>query len=356
MISTVNPKMLIVARESRGLTQSVLAQKIGVAQGTISKAEAGQSVGDDLVTAYAEALDYPPKFFYQPHEFRHLPVVFYRKRKTISAVDYRKIEAAANIVRGHLAALKNHAQPPDPVLPRVDLSKTKMTPEAVAQEVRVRWHIPAGPIDNLTRVLEDNGVIVIQHDFGECKVYGLSVWEPKDDVPPFILINNSMPGDRWRFTLAHELGHLVLHHHLPLPGDDCEREADMFASEFLMPSAEIRGYLTRPTLETLASLKAHWKVSIQSLIMKAESLGQITPKQKSRLMISLSSLGWRTNEPVEIPREAPTLISELFEYIVNTRGLNEAKLMDIMCLKPDEMYQRYPIPRPKGLRLIKLAE
>lgn len=354
MARGINHVMLGIAREARGLTQSQLAAKLGVSQGTISKAEniPGCASGE-IVDAYAKALSYPRSFFYQEHEYRHLPVVSYRKRKSVTAVEYRQIEAVANIMRTHLRAMASHAQLPDLVLPCVDLSRGMATPEEVARELRVRWHIPPGPIDNITTLMEDNGILVVPRDFGEVKIDGVSVWEPKDKIRPFVFVNHDAPPDRWRFTLAHELAHLILHHHLAFPSENCEGEADRFASEFLMPEKAVRGHLMKPTIPNLAALKARWKVSMQALIMKAGELETITPKQKSRLMIEMSSLGYRTREPVELPVERATLIHELFDYMVRERKLTASDIAKMLNLELEEMYQTYPVQRPQGLRLVR---
>ena len=58
-----------------------------------------------------------------------------------------------------------------------------------------------------------------------------------------LLANRHAPAERYRFSLAHEPGHLVLHQS---PGDSSvqERQADEFAAEFLMPARDIRSAFT----------------------------------------------------------------------------------------------------------------
>ena len=130
---SANPKMLVIARESRGLTQADLAKELNAAQGTISKVENGQlPASPDLVEQYAKLLKYPHRFFFREDEFRCLPVVYFRKRKSVSARDFHRIQAISNIVRCNMRAVMAHARPPEPVLPTVNLEKAKSTPEQVA--------------------------------------------------------------------------------------------------------------------------------------------------------------------------------------------------------------------------------
>ncbi|MFX5225882.1 ImmA/IrrE family metallo-endopeptidase, partial [Acinetobacter baumannii] len=100
-------------------------------------------------------------------------------------------------------------------------------------------------------------------------VSGVTIKVP--GLNPCIFIDKNMPSDRQRFTLAHELGHAIMH---KLPSENMEDEANRFASALLMPSKDIRPYLTgKITLEKLATLKLVWKVSMNALLKTAEREG-----------------------------------------------------------------------------------
>ena len=114
-------------------------------------------------------------------------------------------------------------------------------------------------------------------------------------MPPVFFVNESIPGDRERFTLCHELAHVVLHHK---PAKDPEAEADRFASEFLMPANEIRAELSRLTIEKAADLKIRWKVSMQAIIRRARDLRAIDQDRYTNMMKRMSRIGlseMRTN-------------------------------------------------------------
>ena len=98
------------------------------------------------------------------------------------------------------------------------------------------------------------------------------------------------PTDRARFTLAHELAHLIMHR---IPTPDSEGEADRFASEFLMPARDIAADLNGFSLQKAAVLKPYWRVSMAALIQHAEDLSKITEWQHKNLNIQKNKLNGR---------------------------------------------------------------
>jgi len=123
---------------------------------------------------------------------------------------------------------------------------------------------------------------------------------------------DAVPGDRERLTLCHEIGHVVMHH---APTDeDPEEEANRFAAEFLMPADEIGPELVNLTLPKAAALKSQWKTSMQSIIVHAHRLGQISDNQYQYLFRQLSMRGYRTSEPYPIPPEEPEMFKDVVEF------------------------------------------
>ena len=346
--------MFSLARESRGLTQSELASRVGVKQGTISKIENGSlEPPADLVEKFASALGYPARLFSHPIEPRNLPVTFYRKRKSLSATATKRIEAALNLRRLHLITLLRAVDVPENRVPSVDLSEhCYASAREVARELRVRWHVPRGPIQNLTNLLESIGILVVRCDFGSSLVDGISIYEKRDHLPPVIFVSQSLPTDRMRFTLAHELAHIVLHHHMTLPPDEAEEEADALASEFLMPASDIRGHLTRVTVQSAIQLKSHWRVSAAAIIMRAASLGRINQRQKQYLFMQLGQLGYPSNEPGPLSPEEPTLVSEIVSFHLTDLGYDDRSLSDALMLTLDEFREQYRQPS-NGLRVVR---
>jgi len=358
-MKTVHPTMVTLARESRGHTQSSLAQAIGIEQGTLSKVENDQiAPSEDLIKRLAHFLDYPVEFFYDEEAIKSLPPTFYRKRISTSKKTVKSIAAQLNIIRMHVRKLLNSAEIPDARFSRVDLRNIRGNVEQVAIDIRRQWNLPSGPIKNVTQLLENAGILIVHSDFGTDKVDGMSIYDATDALPPMIFINPRMPGDRCRFTLCHEFGHILFHHHLPaLSYDvDMEGQANRFASEFLMPTKDIKPFLTRPTLKHLASLKPHWKVAIQALLTKAYTLGFLSERQKRHLWMQMGALGYRVNEPFPVALEEPTLIREVIQFHLADLNYTDGQLAKVIRLNTGEFRKRYLGLKVPELRVVRTSK
>lgn len=342
-----------MARELRQVSQAALCKSIGIAQGTLSKIENEQILpNEELLRRIAQVLRLPISFFTEAVEFHNLPQTFFRKYN-IGQVQTKAVRAKVNLLRRQLGTLLEAVEPLEDRVPRVVLEDYPGTVDRLARELRIHWNVRPGPIANLTALVEKMGVLVLECDFGTARVDAVSVRE--NELPPIVLMNPSMPGDRWRFTLAHEIGHLVMHHgrFLGMSTVDIESEAHRFASALLMPAEEISGqFIGRLTLDRLASLKTKWKVSMQALIMRAASLGRITEAQKRRLFTRMSKLGYRRDEPISIKREEPYFVPELFKLHVQELGYSVQDLSRALNILEDEIYDLYPRAIRRTLRVI----
>jgi len=349
MDEMVNPDMVVLARESRGLSQSELAKHLHVTQGKISKIEHGiLGVSPEMLEQLIEELKYPEQFFYQKFQVFPAEMHFYRRHKTLSAKKQVEILAMMNIRRKHIKILLDDAEIEFRPLPECDLENYNNSPEDVARAVRHYLRLPRGPIQNMTKILEDAGVIVIHLDVGTRLFSGASMHAEK---PNFIIfVNKDMPGDRLRFTLAHELGHIIMHR---LPTANMEEEADRFASEFLMPAREIAQYLSNLALDKLAVLKKYWKVSMAAILKQAQNLKQISQRQYEYLWTQMGKAGYRLNEPPElaIPQEKPSLIGELVELHLKELGYTVDQLSDKLAYRAEEFASVYLIPN-RHLKLL----
>ena len=177
---------------------------------------------------------------------------------------------------------------------------------------------PDTPISNLINEIERRGVLVLALPIVTKKLDAFSAWVGSDTPRPVIAISGGRPGDRLRFSVAHELGHLVLHKTIKGELSNVEREASRFAGEFLMPEEAMRQEIVPPVrLLSLAKLKPRWKVSIQALIRRAHDLNIINQRQYKYLMQQLSIRGWRKKEPsnLDLPAERPRGLSKMVELL-----------------------------------------
>lgn len=352
MAEIFNRAMFQVARDARGFTQGGLAKQAGVTQALISKLENGLTTDptSDTVDALAEALSFPREFFYSNEKPYGMPPFHFRKRSRLGVKVLNKIEADINIRRIHLARLlQSYELPKHREFPAIDLAKHQWTSRDAAQHIRGHWMVPRGPINNLTELAERAGAVVIQIDFNTPLLDALSFRLP--GLPPLVFMNTAVPGDRYRFTLAHELGHLILHND-PEAEDQMEAQADEFAAELLMPAREIKPYLAYPSLGKLARVKPYWMVSIKALIVQSSRLKMITPNQYRGLNVNYSKAGYgRYGEPHPIPLEKSTHLSDAVRHHLETLKYSVDEIAYLLMLQPAEFLETYT-DRPH-LRVIK---
>ncbi|MGE4340472.1 MAG: helix-turn-helix domain-containing protein [Pigmentiphaga sp.] len=242
MTAVFNSDMLLLARQYRGKSQAEVAQDAGLDQGHYSRIERGllnSLPSTATIEAVATALRFPVSFFTQNDELSGLPLsvhdVAWRKKASVNATDLKRLHAELNLRVMNLRRLLSAIDlAPELPLPRLDADEMGGA-DKVALFIRKAWMVQDGPIKNLTALCERAGILVILADFAE-HVDGVTM--RLRDVPPVIFLNKNAPADRMRHSLAHELGHLIMH---SIPSDEMEDEADSFAGELLAPSAQLRG-------------------------------------------------------------------------------------------------------------------
>jgi len=341
MADTVNGEMLQLARESRALTQKRLSQMTHISQGSISKFERGEALtsSSDLARI-ARVLDYPRSFFTQQVQPQGFGVsgVFHRRRQSISMLTLKKIQAEFNIRTLEIEKLLNGADiQSENEFHRLDVEDFNGDVEQIAELVRAQWHLPLGPIKSVIAVIESAGGIVLKYNLGSKKLDAQSRWI--GGLPPIFFANKNTPTDRLRFTLAHEIGHVIMHH---IPTTNIEEQANRFASSFLMPRREIIPELTPFSLERAMSLKLKWKVSIAALIMRAFDLGILTKSQKRRFFTLMGVAGYRTVEPVTIPDdEQPATIHQLIKAYQQEYGYTTVDLCKMLSISEADFRVRY---------------
>jgi Zn-dependent peptidase ImmA (M78 family)/transcriptional regulator with XRE-family HTH domain len=304
-MSTIG-ELLTVARRARGMTQAELGEQVGVSQVTINRYESGdREPNEAMVRRLAAVLGVTERFLLHGERYRGALLVdaHMRRQKSTKASLWRMAEAKLNLLRAHASLLfEEVALVAEQRVPTFDPEFTG--PDEAARLVRAQWHLPIGPVRNLVRWMEAAGCLVFDEDLGTPRIDGLSQWV--GDYP-VVLVNAQAAPDRRRLTLAHELGHLVLHAN-DIP-DDAERQANEFAAEFLMPEAVIRPQLRRLDYGRLFDLKREWGVSIQAIFERAHQLGLVTADERRAFYRGLNARGWKTKEPraADVPLEQPEL-------------------------------------------------
>lgn len=338
----LNPKMIAVARESRGFSQLELAEKLGISTSHMSRFEQDFiEVSEQHLKELSSVLNYPVEFFYQEGE-NLPPALALRKRNKVAQKVLQPVEAQVNIYRLNIEKLLKAMSQTDFDLPILDIEKLGSPAEA-ARKLRKLWKVEKGTIQNLTKVLEDNGLYVINFDFNTERVDGMSIMA--NNQIPVVFSNKRSLGDRQRFTLAYELGHLVMHLQTnPSFSRDLSHEANEFAAEFLMPEKDIKGdFKDGVTLNILADLKRKWKVSMQALLYRSNDIGIITDNQKRYLVNQFNSLNIRRREPPEldVPREQAMKLRDTITHYKTKQRLNVKQLALFFNSNEEEFLSKY---------------
>lgn len=337
----INPKMLMLAREARGLTQLELAEQAGINRSNISRFEQDYTgFSDDVVGKLMKALRFPKSFFLQQQEI--LPPALYRRRDTVSPRVLTYIDANLNIYRLNLYRLINAMKIEANKIPLLPVSETGSPAEA-AIKLRKLWKVQKGEINRLIELLESHGIMTLAVDFTTDRVDSRSILI--DNQYPVIFYNKSLLGDRLRFTLAHELGHIVMHTRQTLTStEEVGHEANLFAAEFLMPEKDILPDLKdNITLDLLMNLKRKWKVSMQAVLYRASDLKLLTDNQKRYIIGQFNALKIRRREPVEldVPIERGSMIRDLITRYRTKQKMSVKEMADFFCLSPEEFLERY---------------
>lgn len=326
-----------VLRLARGLSQTDLARALtsgaSDANGLVSKVENGrQPVDGPLVAAMAEALGCTQEFL-----LRGAPDALVTRPwlRAYADAPAKVVESTScdNVLVAEAVRLLQLKVVPDGIPLFDGDAHDDDEIERFAQHVRTSAGIADGAVvGNAMRAADRLGCVVLPLRSELGRHLGMS---QRIDGVPFLRVarpgggETGVPGDRQRFTVAHEIGHLGLHTGLPAPETAeqtrlLERQAHRFASAFLAPADalmddwESRG--GRLTLSTLAELKATWGIAIKALVVRFQQLGVISGDQATSLYKQISKRGWNKAEPVHTTNEQPAWLTRALERRVGAAG------------------------------------
>ncbi|MGQ1929509.1 helix-turn-helix domain-containing protein [Ornithobacterium rhinotracheale] len=308
-----NGESLKLVRDYYGESQTAFARRIGTSQSNLSKIENGEL---DLTEEHLKKLeDFQVCFFTNNYNF---PVqkLFYRKLSSTSKTIVSKFEARLTLFSNIINRFLEEVAIPENKVPFIDAEEFNFDFEHIAEEVRISLNIPQGSINDIVTALEKAGVIIhfFDYDFiteSNRKFDGVSTYV---DGVPIILINNKIPNSRKVFTIAHELGHLVMHFdYIIQPDRDIENEANKFASAFLAPKAEVENEFTNFNLNRLFYLKTQWRMSAAAILYRAKEIGNINDDWYRKCMVWLSK--YRKREPYEFDINEPILLKKLINVL-----------------------------------------
>jgi Zn-dependent peptidase ImmA (M78 family)/DNA-binding XRE family transcriptional regulator len=311
-----NPRRLSIARKRRRLTERALARKAGLVPDTISRLENGVRLPDEqTVTKLANALDFPVSFFGQDEPEVGASDASFRSFSKMSVRD-RDAALTASALGLELSDWIEKRFPlPSPDL--LDLGHPT-DPDVAASSLRQYWALEERPIGNLLSFLENKGVRIFSLSENTASVNSFSFWRHDK---PFIFLNNFETAERRRYQLAHELGHFMLHRHADPKGiRSAERDANRFASAFLMPERDVRVVFPgNVTVDSIIKEKLRWGVSAISLANRLYNLGLLSTWQYKSTCIKLRNQG--TSEPVGIPSETSSVWRKILAQPATERAM-----------------------------------
>ncbi len=360
---SVNP--LRLARYLRGVSARELAVEVGCSGGRVSQLEASSKPMTEAVAApFAAALGVPVAFLVAGGFEVGAPVLHFRHRRNTPAPARHRAGARAVVAHLLVGELAKHftalqgANLPSPW--EVDLSGEPGDPgrltriERVAQELRKRWGMRDGPIPDVIRVIESQGVWVLElpSEDRHIDAYSWSMGghaymglvpvrldEARQERNPY----------RERFSALHELGHLVLHPDLPdqLVGTrEVEAEAHRFAAAFLVPPTRWVARAPRSVKwEDYIDEAAVWGTSVSALLRRSLDLGVIDPWRYRAAMIHMSSTIGRRDEGAHLPErphEEPARIAAHLAKLAAGRGVSLAHLAEKIGLPVEDLRALVP--------------
>ena len=331
------------ARRARGWSLEELAEKAGsISRQAIHYYETGQDTpGSSVLLRLANALGVGIDYFFRTITV-NLGTPAYRAHCQLPARERRRIESLATEEIERYIQAESFVEPgkehrlnlPDSVGNAVESAHES---EPRAEAIREHWQIGLDPINNMTELLEDNGIKVIYVE-ADVKFDGCAYVD--GDVTA-ILVNRGKPGDRQRFDLAHELAHIALRFPDSWTEKQQEEAAHRFAGAFLAPAAAVRKELGTKrvaiSIVELQILKKKYGMSMQAWIHRAMDLGIISKSAASKLYREFSARGWRIKEPgPPYPEERSYRLEGLVARAVSSGIVSDTKAAELLGKPLDE--------------------
>ncbi|MCL2590081.1 MAG: XRE family transcriptional regulator [Betaproteobacteria bacterium] len=341
------------AREALGLSLRELETTIQgqVSAQAIGKYERNEMMpGSTILMALAKALGVSPEYLLSEREIE-LTGVDFRKAPQAGVKEERAVEASVlDQVERYLELeelLPGIDQPWDAPADENFAISCIEDAEQAADSLRRLWNLGNDPIPSMAELLEDKGVKVIALDLPEnmsgSKAF---VCRPDQEDVPVIVVNQNHNGERQRFTLAHELAHLVLRFS-GLNDAEQEKAADRFAGAFLMVKDMVLQLLgahrTSISIGELAELKKIFRVSIASLVVRCAQLGILPKAGYGRLWTQIKDLGWNSpssDEPHRLPAEVPRRMERLCLRAVAEGAISETRAAELLNVSVRELDRR----------------
>lgn len=295
------------ARLKNGLSLQDLANKLAdkkkVTRQALYRYERGEVVpGSEMLALLSEILDVKPDYFFRSTQVR-LENIEFRKLKISAKEELRIVEETRDFLSRYLEleeilGINEAFQHPLKDYPTVSNGEQVNT---AAKLVREAWKLGEAPLSNVAELLEDHAIKIVRlqaaKDFDGLQTFA-------NNEIPVIAYNESKVNkpDRIRFTLLHELGHLLLNFDKALTHIQKERLCNQFAGAMLLPEnvihKEIGRHRNRLDLHEIGHIKQQYGASMQAIVMRANFLGNVSNFFTKQFFDLFSANDWRIDEPI----------------------------------------------------------
>lgn len=316
---------LRLARKMQGLSLQQLADAIGISKQMLSKYENGlQLPGSARLLSLAKALSQSIDFFTSQEKPSNATFSF-RKRSKLKGKALEALELQVQMKIADYLFIEDVCGAYEPFVNPLANFQIHNTADvcAAAQQLRESWHIGVDALASVIDLLEDNGIKIIEVDETSGLFDGLATWV--DSKHPMIVIAREMPVERKRFTLLHELGHLLLQIS-SADGNEQEQWCNAFSSEFLLPaatlSAAIGGKRQHISAEELIQLQSKFGISCKAILYKMGELNLLAQSRVKGFYVRLSQNA-SLKKHMEVERFMGAEKANRFEQLVY-RALTES--------------------------------
>lgn len=332
------PARLTQARVRCGVSKTDLAAEVGVSAAAIGQYEAGvNSPRPEVLDRLAKALEVRPGFFGAGRPLARIDTTnaHFRSLRSARVSDRQKALATATLVWELTFALERYVKLPEAELPVVEAGAS---PSDAATILRRHWNLPDGPVKHLVATAESHGIVVAVRPLGE--IDAVDAFSVVIVDRPIIITTPRRSENvfRHRFSVAHEIGHLLLHTDSGKHSAAVEKEADAFAAAFLTPAASMDATLPqRLDLAALDRLGRTWGVSPHSLVRRMVERGRTTESSARRAYQRLAMVDDPAADPTSAYRgEVPTLLKKAADLAAD-HGARVPALAEALKISPRQV-------------------
>lgn len=354
MKNSVIPSRITEAREACALSMGDLAERIGVTRQSISKYERGiMSPSLDVLLSISVLLRFPIEFFYKDEvgTTTGTSPLFFRSKSNIS----KKVKTACKHqvkwvceTRKQLEKFVEFVEH-GPLAIDTDYEELQGRDiENLALSVRQEWELGDDPIEDLIGILENQGIIVAQFSRNEfCSFNGIDAYSSWYEGIPYIIYNSTQKSAvRTRFSILHELGHLILHSSISEEDavkkevvDFVDTQADRFAAAFLLPATSFPKDLRGTSLAYLELVKKKWGAAMSTIIRRCETLDLLTESQIEYLKRQMTIGRYWHKEPLDdvLQIEPPEMLCNAVYLLIDNHIITRHSFLDLCALPPKEV-------------------